>query len=355
MSKLPLTNRYSDYTVLTPYLIPLSLAGKKTVNLGDGLILRAIERLMGRFTPERMFSPRVKPSNAELAALALGRGIILAGANQLNDHFRVWPGLRAEDIRTNGLRFIPFGVGLHGEAEYTKGLSVETLEVLRAVHERIEYSSWRCPPTVRFLESQLPELKGRMLITGCPVTYDEPLLNRKYFLREARRIAVTVTERYDFWERETNVIDYVARRFPQAQRFLVLHQNYSPATWFEPIKHRLLPYNEVENPCERLRWYAAKRGFRIVSPSTQDACIAFYQTIDLHFGSRLHAHLYFISQGKWTFVIAIDGRATGMAEYLGFPLCDPNDLDAHLDFDFEIVRDRALAGYDEMKRFTKAL
>ena len=325
------------------------------MNLGDGFILRAIERRVGAFASDWTVSPRVKLNAAERAALVRGKGVILAGANQLNDRYTIWPDLTADDVRTSGMRFIPFGIGLHGEAGYTDGLSPETLEILRAVHERIEYSSWRCPLTLRFLEAQLPELKGRMLMTGCPVTYDEPLLNSQRFLMSEKRVAVTVTERGGFWERETQTIDFVARRFPLAERFLVLHQNYSPAMWFESIKHGLLPYAEVTNPYERLRWYAVKRGFRIVSPATADACLSFYRNIDMHIGSRLHAHLHFISQNKRTFLVPVDDRATGMAEYLGFPLCKPDCFEIYLDFDFETVRARAYAGFEQMKIFLRTL
>lgn len=355
MSAQQLSPPIGVYSALTPYLIPPALAGKKVVNLGDGFILRAIERWVGQFAPECTVSPRVKPGAAEMAALARGKGVILAGANQLNDRYSIWPGLKADEVRTSGMRFIPFGIGLHGEVGYTDGLTAETLQILRAMHEQIEYSSWRCPATVRFLEAQLPELKGRMLMTGCPVTYDDPLLNGTRFLAVEKRVAVTVTERNEFWERETRTIDFVSRRFPRAERFLVLHQNFSPAGRFESLKHRLLPYTEVTNPYERLRWYAAKRGFRIISPPTADACLAFYRTIDLHIGSRLHAHLHFISQNKRTFLVAVDGRASGMAEYLGFPLCDPVDFETYLDFDFETVRARAQAGFEDMKRFLQTL
>ncbi len=355
MNAHQLSTPFSDYSALTPYLIPRALADKKVVNLGDGFILRAIERRVGRFLPECTVSPRVKLSTAEQAALARGKGVILAGANQLNDHYSIWPGLKAADVWASGMRFIPFGIGLHGEGGYTVGLTADTLEILRAIHERIEYSSWRCPSTVRFLEAQLPELKGRMLMTGCPVTYDDPLLNGTRFLAAENRVAVTVTERNDFWERETRTIDFVAQRFRRADRFLVLHQNYSPAGRFEPLKHRLLPYTEVANPYERLRWYAVKRGFHIISPPTADACLAFYQAIDLHIGSRLHAHLHFMSQNKRTFLVPVDGRAAGMAEYLGFPLCDPTCFETYLDFDFETVRARAQVSFEQMKLFLRAL
>ena len=62
--------RDSPYAVLTPYLIPTELRGKKVVNVGDGFILRAIERRVGRSAAARTLSPRVALPPAAVATLA---------------------------------------------------------------------------------------------------------------------------------------------------------------------------------------------------------------------------------------------------------------------------------------------
>jgi hypothetical protein len=346
----------SAYAVLTPYLIPPEFHGRKVVNIGDGFILRAIERLIGHFTAERCFSPRVPPSPEVVKVLEASPLIILAGANQLNDHYSVWPGLTAHSIRAGQFHFVPFGIGLHGAAGENARLSDMTREVLEAIHERIEFSSWRCPRTVEYLERELPQFKGRFLMTGCPVLYDSPLLNGERFHEEVKSVAVTATERDEFWDRETRTLDFVARRFPSARRYLVLHQNYSAPSRFEFVRHQLLPYDsQCKNVYERLRWYAVKRGYQVVTPQSADACIALYRGIDLHIGSRLHAHLLFLSYNKRSFLTCVDGRAVGMAEAFGFPLCDPGRFDEYLNFDFEIVRNRARAIFKVMEKFMETL
>ena len=341
---------------MTPYLMPDSLRGRKVVNLGDGFILRAIERLVGRFAPERSFSPRAAPDAGAQAVLERSPAVILAGANQLNDNYTVWPGLTAERVRTSRLRLIPFGIGLHGEAGQTLHLSDTTRDVLTALHERVEFSSWRCPHTVSYLRQELPHLAPQLLMTGCPVVYDRPLLDGTPFGRDTRRIAVTVTERRDFWARETAVIDFVARRFPRAARYLVLHQNYSPPRRLEHLRHRWLPQPASQlNDYQRLRQYAVRRGFTVVCPADADACISFYKGIDMHVGSRLHAHLLCLSRAARSWLVPVDGRATGMAEFLRFSLCGPEELEAALDFDFEIVRAQALQGFEVMRRFVETI
>lgn len=344
------------YAVLTPYLIPSALKGKKVVNLGDGFILRAIERLVGRFSAERCFTTRVPPSPNMVRVLEASAAVILAGANQLNDRFSVWPGLTAERIRASRLRLVPFGIGLHGEPRLTDHLSDTTKEVLIALHEQVEFSSWRCPHTVEYLRRELPQLGPQMLMTGCPVVYDQPLLEGAPFGKAARRIAVTVTERHDFWVRETAVIDFVARHFPRAMRYLVLHQNYSPPTLFERLSHRWLPkLPSGLNAYQRLRQYAVRRGFRVICPADADTCIAFYDGIDMHIGSRLHAHLLCLSRARRSWLVPVDGRAIGMAEFLRFPLCLPSELEAALDFDFGIVHAQAREGFAVMRHFVETL
>lgn len=344
------------YAVLTPYLMPPELRGRKVVNLGDGFILRAIERLVGRFAEERYFTPRVPPSPEMVKVLEASSAVILAGANQLNDHFTVWPGLTAERIRASRLRLFPFGIGLHGEPGHTANLSDTTKDILIALHERVEFSSWRCPHTVEYLRRELPQIGPQLLMTGCPVVYDQPLLAGTPFGTAARRIAVTVTERYDFWVRETAVIDFVARHFPRALRYLVLHQNYSPPTRFEHLSHRWLPKPPSElNGYQRLRQYAVRRGFRVICPADADACITFYDGVDLHIGSRLHAHLLCLSRARRSWLVPVDGRAIGMAEFLRFPLCHPSELEAALDFDFGIVHSKAREGFVVMRRFVESL
>lgn len=346
----------SHLAVLTPYLIPDSLRGRKVVNLGDGFILRAIERLIGRFSPRRCFSPRVALSADFQTVLEDSPAVILAGANQINDNYTVWPGLSAERVRASRLRLVPFGIGLHGEPGQTDRLSDETKDVLTALHERIEFSSWRCPHTVAYLRQELPRLATQILMTGCPVVYDRPLLDGVPFGRDTRRIAVTVTERRDFWTRETAVIDFVARRYPRANRYLVLHQNYSPPAHLEHLRHRWLPHTSSQlNEYQRLRQYAVRRGFTVVCPLDADACIAFYDGIDMHIGSRLHAHLLCLSRAKRSWLVPVDGRATGMAEFFRFPLCSPAELEAALDFDFERVRAQAREGFAVMRHFLETI
>ena len=347
----------SQLAVLTPYLIPPALPKRKVLNLGDGFILRAIERWVGPFSSSRMFSPRLALGDEAVAALTHSSAVIIAGANQLNDRYTIWPGLTAERIRKGRLRFVPFGIGIHGDSEQTIRLSEETRSILEAVHEQIEYSSWRCPNTVAFLRREMPGIAHQLLMTGCPVIYDRPLLESDQFLSAETTVAVTASERGEFWERETQVIDAVTKRFPRARRYFVVHQNFSPPRMGERLQNLLSSVNAgtCMNRIAALRAYARQRGFKVVIPSSADECIQFYDHVDLHVGSRLHAHLLFLSRNKRSYLVPVDHRSVGIAEHLGFPLLTPEALDRSWDCNFEIVRAKARATYTVMQRFVNSL
>lgn len=342
------------FGVITPYIIPSNLKTKKA-NLGDGLILHAIERLIGTFGRETMFTSRSTASTNALDTFAKLDGVFLAGANQLTTDFSVLPGLTADVIREKNLKFIPFGIGLHETVDDETALTENSKEVLLTIHQLVEFSSWRCPITLNFLERNLPTLKGRMIMTGCPVVFDSPLLSGSKFAMKTDRIAVTVTERGDFWARETSILDFVSSSFKRSERFLVLHQDFLSTETEGSLNDKLASSPTLENKIVKLRSYAIERGFKIVVPSSVVDCQDLYRTIDLHFGSRLHAHLYFLSQNKRSFFVPIDRRGIGIAMDLEFPLCSYLEMGNYLDFDFERVRNRARLRFSDMSRFIKSL
>jgi len=343
---------------LSAYLIPPGLAGKKTANLGDGFIVRAIEReLGGPFAPARVFSPRVTPDENAKRTMRESGAVIVAGANQLNDNYTIWPGLTPEEFQTASWRFVPFGVGIHGEAGFNDRMSETTKRILEVMHERIAYSSWRCPRTVEYLSAALPHLREQFLMTGCAVGYGPTLLEGHIFHQDEESVAVTATERRDFWARESALIDAAARRFPRARKYFVVHQNFSPPHWSERWGHlwRRGDPALLSDRVAGLRAYAKARGFQIVIPADPDACIRFYERVDVHVGTRLHAHLLFLSRNKRSWLVPVDGRSGGMSETLGFPLPAVADLSRHWDFDFEIVRRNARRVYQVMHKFTESL
>jgi hypothetical protein len=132
---------------------------------------------------------------------------------------------------------------------------------------------------------------------------------------------------------------------------MVLHQNFD-----EPLAfHRMvsaLRSTRLHTPAE-LRRFAETAGFEIHTPNTVDDCWQLYHDCDIHIGSRLHAHLYFLSQAKQSYLVRVDERANGFAEALGFELFDPRDGVLPVQ-DFEGYRTAALRVFENMKTFVFA-
>src|SRR5438105_69751 len=222
---------------VTPYLMPQPTS--KIANLGDGFIVRAIERLLGKFPPALTFTSRALPASEQISQMQKCSWVILAGANQLTDDFTVWPGFDGAALARTGLRLAPMGIGIHGEPRRNAGMTAATRAILAQIHERLDNSSWRCPRTVDYLERSLPHLRGRFLMTGCPVLYAKPLLNESRFGRSEDTVAVTSTERGDFWKREAATIEFVARRFSASRRLMVIHQDYARAAAEGKLRRKL--------------------------------------------------------------------------------------------------------------------
>ncbi len=341
------------FAAISPTIFRIYDVRQLSKNMGDGFILRAIERFVGPIDKKLLVPSRKKPSLHSLRNLNAVSKVLLAGANQLNDHFSPWPGLSADDVRKASYSFVPMGVGISGKEGGGLDLTADAKARLIAMHERIAFSSWRCQRTVDALAKAVPEIKNQLLMTCCPVVLDTSLLDGNNIRKESATIAATVTERDDFWERETSMLDRIAKVYPKSRRILVLHQDFAilPAN----RKHGVLS-EIINNPARKLRSYAKKLGYEIRVLRSADEGIALYKNdIDLHFGSRLHAHLLMMSLNKWSFLTYVDERMAGIAECLGFPLCNPGRIDDELGFDFEVVRRNAKQHAKTMQKFVTSL
>lgn len=339
-----------SYSVITPYIIPPELQQKKAVNIGDGFILNSLTKLLLPSECKYLFTSRKSLSDDDIRKINSTKAVILAGANQLNDKYTIVPGMNTSTLDKINIPIIPFGIGIHGIEKYNQRMSETTKNILKLIHERIKFSSWRCPLTIEYLHNNLPELASQFLLTGCPVIYDDKLLNSsKLFSTQSQQIVVTVTERLEFWDREVKTIDFVFNNYPKSGKILSLHQD------FLELENKVNLSKKYDKTPLSLREYAQHKGFKIFKPASVDECFNFYDKCDLHMGSRLHAHLYFISQAKKSFLTYVDERCTGFSKLLKFPICDFNHLEKYLDYDFDIYRSNSIKNFEVMQKFVSYL
>jgi hypothetical protein len=67
----------------------------------------------------------------------------------------------------------------------------------------------------------------------------------------------------------------------------------------------------------RLAYHARQLGYEIVDAAYDLRKIDFYHDCDLHIGYRVHAHLYFLSIRRPSFLVHEDGRGVGASLSLG--------------------------------------
>jgi hypothetical protein len=237
-------------------------------------------------------------------------------------------------------------------------MSSLTEAILREIHNRIKFSSWRCNLTTEYLNSFLPDLQEKFLMTGCPVMYDRNILEGSTFSDRVESVIVTVTERGDFWEREIATIDFVVKKYKSARKTLSLHQDFDllrakekDKNWFAFMQSFFKLSEQETSEVMQLREYARHQGFKIFKPKRVEECYKLYNKSDLHIGSRVHAHLYFLSQAKKTFVTYVDDRCLGFSKTLDFPICDPQNFEQYLDYNFEIYRHKCIDSFQNMYKF----
>lgn len=194
-------------------------------------------------------------------------------------------------------------------------------------------------------------------MTSCPVVFHKHKLNESgLFKDKTNSVLLTVTNRDDFWERECKTIDFVAEKYKTSKKVISMHDYHlnnqhiskrdGQFSILNYINEGVFPKNN-----QAIFTYALSNGFEVYIPRSINDCFEYYKNFDLHIGSRLHAHLHFLSQGKKSFLTFVDYRCKGFSDDFGFPICDYKNLEYYLDFDFELFRAKFFKHFNEMAKF----
>lgn len=341
-----------SYSMLSPYVAPRDPSRLKRQNIGDGFIMKAIMEQLKPHECEVILSGREPLTPSDIDRINSTRALVLAGANQLDDHFTVAQGSTLADLERIEVPIVPIGIGVNGEPGKNDAMSDETRQVMLYIHSKLKWSSWRCPLTVDYIARNLPELSEKALLTGCPVMYLGGRHGGSSHLDQApKRIAVTFTDRDRFWDRESRTIDFINARFPSSDKVFSIHQKMPTRSLRKKLKLLLTGGSDHKRLSDRLLSHAQRRGFELFSSTEVEDYLRLYRECDLHIGSRLHAHLYFLSLRKPSFLTYVDDRMLGFSQMLGFPVCDHDRLGDYMDFDFATCWNNMEAIEPTMTRF----
>jgi hypothetical protein len=274
-------------------------------NAGDHVIGRRAHALLARHVDDDIQTiDRRAITDDSYDLMNKARAVLLTGgpAYQRTIH----PGIYPLDLDRIRVPVVPYGLGWKARTDASTAsfeFTPESLEFVRRIHsDTTIQSSARCYHTAELLHHSGVD---NVLMTGCPVWYDEERLEQRYeFPTQIRRLVITLPAK----PRGDTVAlaRHLARRFPKAEKFLAYQAGYRTASRIVTAKRQ----------AEML---ATRRfGFTPVSwQGDADAMMSFLSSVDLHVGYRVHSHLYSLSQRITSVLFAEDSRAVGQAEATG--------------------------------------
>ncbi|MFW9983948.1 MAG: polysaccharide pyruvyl transferase family protein [Candidatus Odinarchaeota archaeon] len=284
-------------------------------NVGDYLILERAKNLVETLKPDT-------PSLVGHIAIPLYDQITPAQFKQLKAVIITGgPGIRPNiypdiypvhpDILTHNIPIIFLGIGAkYYPGEYSLAhmvkLSQQSLQFLHHIEDTGFGIGVRDIHSVRVLN-----LNGiqNVSLNGCPAWYAVNEFPTHHVQpKEIRRILFTTPATPFHYRLAASILKALRTKFPEATILVSFHHGIQLGEKGDP---RLTDLNV------RLLNYAKKLGCETFDASYDLKKIQVYDTMDIHVGFRVHAHIYFLSYAKPSFLIAEDSRGDGVVKTLG--------------------------------------
>ncbi|RKX91902.1 MAG: hypothetical protein DRP84_10860 [Spirochaetes bacterium] len=281
-------------------------------NVGDFLIVERGKQLLRRYANGKEFLEfdNQIPLTNHLKEINKTNAIILCGGPGYTQNlFRNYPFLR--NIDKIKVPVIPFAVGWCGHPADNPdkfSFSDDSKSVLEYIHKNCEFSSCRDKIMKEILKRQGIE---NVLMTGDTALYDLKSIGKKFTLpRKIRKVAVSVAQHPGQYHQNIYLLEQVKQTFPEAELICCFHRNLK-ADKFTP--------ETTAKGAQKIAQSARKLGYRVVDASYDTSKIEFYRECDLHIGYRVHAHIFFLSIRKPTFLLQEDGRGLALSKTVSLP------------------------------------
>jgi hypothetical protein len=210
-----------------------------------------------------------------------------------------------------------FGIGwfhANGDWQDTSSFSFNqpTLALFKRIAANGFINSVRDHFTLEVLYSQGVH---NVVMTGCPVLYNggnvvsEIKLPTKVSTKVAISMGVGFKDMRSLFIQTKNLVVCAGEKFHDIT--VVFHHSLE--------KHKYVAASLTKKQNELIRLLNDKGIKYIDASGSAGALINAYDQFDVHFGYRVHAHLYMLSQGKPSYIISEDGRGTGQQQVLGEP------------------------------------
>lgn len=299
-------------------------------NVGDFLILDRAMKLLKHHQPNHELNlvKRWLPIDEHIGEINKSKAIILCGGPAYQKE--TYPGIyplteRLEDIK---VPIIPFGLGWFSEYSEQKWQDFRFSNVsqlfLEKIHRSIPISSTRDYYTESILKNHGFH---NTIMTGCPAWYELDYIHKDFKkINNVKSVVVTTAQDNVYHAQNIDLLKKTKEIFKNAELFCVFHRGIlRDSETSASEEHDLL---KIKERAERL-------GYKIIDAAYDVKNIEFYNECDVHIGYRVHAHIYFLSVRKPSFLLHEDGRGRGFSEALNLS----NDLPAYLSSSLDTLFD----------------
>ena len=311
-------------------------------NVGDFLIRDRSIKLLKYYKPHERFKElnSWEPLENHLAVLNSSKGIIICGGPGYSPYIYPyiyplvkdlnsvkvpiyilgggWFGSSADDTILNNYKFTTESRQLLDKVAGNNGLSVRDTLSQKVLNQN-GYNN--------------------TILTGCPVLYNIKHLGTNFTPpSKISKIVFTTPQNSIYYDQSIAIIKLIKILFPSASLYCSFHRGINSDKYTSERESRGLTY--IKEEAERL-------GYQIIDAAYDLKKIDFYSSCDLHIGYRVHAHLYFISEHKPTFLLHEDGRGNGFTELLSFGGVDAYQINSltriiNMDDNFRLPKDKII-------------
>ncbi len=305
-----------------PYYVMLT--GAKN-NAGDFLIAERAKNLLRALRPDRAIvaSHRWEPIDAKRLEIVNGASaLLLSGGPALQPAMYpdVYP--LVEELSDIKVPIIGFGIGWNSRyGGWRDAATYSFTERTRQLLSRMEKQAFAS--SLRDYHSALcGERNGfaNFRVTGCPALFAgtlPPARAAPFDPGSVRRIGFSLGVEYTRsrqFAAQTKVLVACCRRwFPRAELVVAFHHGTDKSYLASPGSRA----GFWRRQRRFLEWLDASGIDHIDISGSFERLAAFYETVDLHVGYRVHAHIFMLSASRPSILIAEDGRGLALREVVG--------------------------------------
>lgn len=304
------------------------LTGSKN-NAGDFLIKNRAKKLFTALRSDRAIvdlDAWIPFDGSVLELVNNAKALILMGGPALQCTMRpnIYP--MTENLGDIKVPIITMGIGWKSESgdwsdTYTYPLSKETLELLDRIQNSGYLSSVRDYHTLNTLT-----FKGfdKFLMTGCPAYYDIDSIGKRVKIDQniekvAFSLGVSFTHSASMEKLMKKQILRLKDYFKDSAFEVVFHHALDPVVYMNTHGYTQT-HNHRHN--QFAQWLQQNNITFVDISGSAENLINYYNSVDLHVGYRVHAHIFMNSLSKMSVLIAEDGRGKATRNVIGGMVID---------------------------------